>query len=295
MNEKFENVEFSRDPSVLNFSFYNFIQNPSFSEGIHFHENFHTSFNLNNLINQNKDIASEFSERKGKMLVDVPLENVENVGKIEKTIENAGKENIDFNQEVEMKNEIFVENNNYNDFMNQDEDYHFFNQENNEIYYNSNDNLENDNTTNTNNTTVNQNHRQSNIQNLTTKYEIFGKINHLENVKNEINHKKCMSPKNKIIKNPPSQAATESFSKEFFSQQINSFNSLNSIKKAKEEKFKDILPECSEGSLSCPHFDCYPEEKLKEEMRKYGMKPGSHKTMVKQLIEIWTFINLSIF
>ena len=44
-----------------------------------------------------------------------------------------------------------------------------------------------------------------------------------------------------------------------------------------------------------PNFENYSEDKLKEEMRKYGLKLSANKNMIKQLSEVWDFLNMSKF
>jgi hypothetical protein len=44
----------------------------------------------------------------------------------------------------------------------------------------------------------------------------------------------------------------------------------------------------------CPNYEDYSEDKLKEEIKQYGLKIGSNKSMARQLKEIWEFMNLSI-
>ena len=83
--------------------------------------------------------------------------------------------------------------------------------------------------------------------------------------------------------------------KEFFSQQINSINNLQKSNSMKHSQLLDLDNKfgISSSQLECPDYDCYTEEFLKEEMKKYGMKPGGNKFMIKQLKEIWAFMNMS--
>jgi hypothetical protein len=49
-----------------------------------------------------------------------------------------------------------------------------------------------------------------------------------------------------------------------------------------------------ESETLCPNYDDCSEDKLKEEIKQYGLKTGSNKNMVRQLKDIWAFMNLSI-
>jgi hypothetical protein len=55
-----------------------------------------------------------------------------------------------------------------------------------------------------------------------------------------------------------------------------------------EEKILKNIDACCK-----PNFGNYSEDKLKEEMRKYGLKLATNKNMIKQLDEVWDFLNLS--
>jgi hypothetical protein len=76
--------------------------------------------------------------------------------------------------------------------------------------------------------------------------------------------------------------------KEFFSQQVNSLGNF-------QDSDNEINQICGSTNITQPDFASYSEEKLKEECKKYGLKPGSKKFMIKQLGDIWIFITTSIF
>lgn len=80
--------------------------------------------------------------------------------------------------------------------------------------------------------------------------------------------------------------------KEFYSQQINSFGNPISAVSSKLKELKKFEQEIGIG-LECPNYETFGADSLKEEMKKYGLKPASNKFMAKQLNEIWQFINMS--
>lgn len=80
------------------------------------------------------------------------------------------------------------------------------------------------------------------------------------------------------------------FNKEKFDKEINNINVNNNIELlTEEEKITKNIEESNK-----PNFENFSEDKLKEEMRKYGLKLSSNKNMVKQLSQVWDFLNLSI-
>jgi hypothetical protein len=134
-------------------------------------------------------------------------------------------------------------------------------------YFEDDLNLKNNvNSSNTNNTVTKTN------ENLADKYKVFSHRNKDPGVK-------------KII------------TKEFFSQQTNSLNNIYSKSCTQLSEISEIETRygISEGAYQCPDYNSFSEDKLKEEMKKYGLKAGSVKFMVKTLGQIWEFLNMSIF
>jgi hypothetical protein len=147
------------------------------------------------------------------------------------------------------------------------------------------------------------------VTNLSNRFQVFAlKNKHTTNAfslkentsNNIITGKKIKNPINlvKSLKVNSQQALSCSnkkvITKEFFSQQINSLGNIHnqSVKNADLVNLENKFGMTSEN-LECPNYESQSEENLREEMKKYGMKPGSSKFMVKQLKEIWNFLNLS--
>jgi hypothetical protein len=58
---------------------------------------------------------------------------------------------------------------------------------------------------------------------------------------------------------------------------------LKKTKKSKKDKNN------STSFMICPNYELFSEENLKEQMRNYGLKPGSNRAMIKSLKEIFEF------
>jgi len=108
--------------------------------------------------------------------------------------------------------------------------------------------------------------------------------------------KKCgnISENYKILSNKNQSSNNKIITKEHFSQQINNICTSSSRNPLFLE-FENKIGIENTCSLECPLYDTFSEDNLKEEMKKYGMKPGSYKFMVRQLKEVWQFLNMSIY
>lgn len=134
-----------------------------------------------------------------------------------------------------------------------------------------------------------------NRKSMKTKNEFITNISK-ENISNNI---KPISRIENNFKNinqlPVPQTATKKvITKEYFSQQLKSLGNLQtqSVKNPDLVSIENKFGMNSQN-LECPFYETFSEESLREEMKKYGMKPASTKFMVKHLKEIWSFINLS--
>jgi len=81
--------------------------------------------------------------------------------------------------------------------------------------------------------------------------------------------------------------------KEYFSQQVNSIGNIQAFSQVPEITDLENKYGLGEGSYECPDYNSFSEEKLKEEMKKYGLKAASVKFMVKTLNQIWEFMHIS--
>jgi hypothetical protein len=75
-------------------------------------------------------------------------------------------------------------------------------------------------------------------------------------------------------------------------------NNINSNKNVFFTKPKISVNKSEDESNNClnlvvPDYSMFSDENLKQEIKKYGMKPCSKKQMVKLLKEIWEFLNMS--
>jgi hypothetical protein len=285
MSETSENFDFVNksieDNFENNFSFYNYTKRPfinfntpNITPEINFFEKFHINFNLNNLILKNNKDDIEIPEEKENN------DSNNNISKkggmldiIEEVIVKDYNENctntINNTNPKTQKDEFILlgadecDYNNYEDFNNMEN-----------INYNYIDNeFEND-----------ISHNVCNVEKISDKFQVFAikptaPINNTQN--SSYNIKNIDKSNKKVI------------TKEFFSQQVNSIGNIHITSQMTqiteiENKFGIV-----EGGYECPDYDSYSEEKLKEEMKKYGMKPGSNKFMIKQLKQIWEFLNMS--
>lgn len=73
-------------------------------------------------------------------------------------------------------------------------------------------------------------------------------------------------------------------------------NELNKVNRIKDNfepiNENEILINKLEASTK-PDFSNWSEDRIKEEIKGYGIRPTSIKNMIKQLNEIWEFLNLS--
>jgi hypothetical protein len=124
------------------------------------------------------------------------------------------------------------------------------------------------------------NNSQDSYQILSVKQNSYNN-NQFLNEKILPNHQKIKEP-HKLI------------TKEYFSQQVNSLGNIQS-QPFKNPDLIDLENKLGvdENSIGCPDYDSFSEERLKDEMKKYGLKPASNKFMIKHLKEIWNFVNLS--
>lgn len=99
------------------------------------------------------------------------------------------------------------------------------------------------------------------------------------NINKNILKNKQFSTKNKVSKEI---SKNKSNKKSYSNANIDSLNDDNNLPKQNLE------------TMDKPDFMNWPEDKLKQEMKNYGIRPTSVKQMIKQLNEIWDFLNLSI-
>lgn len=125
----------------------------------------------------------------------------------------------------------------------------------------------------------NFNNKEINISDKTMKNNLNNRNNKFKEKKDNFDHlpKKEFSTKNKI-------------NREFPKCDLNIVNKdkdhIGSIKKNELflKKFEAVAK---------PDFSNWSEDRLKEEIKSYGIRPTSIKNMIKQLSEIWEFLNLS--
>jgi hypothetical protein len=330
MNDSFNKVDFNFDNSLSdNFSVYNFSKKPNFNPNLKFSEKVVFSFNFNNLnkINTHVDEVNESLCENKKDESDFQLlkdtdecrTKAEIVKEENNNINNA--EFFDDNFYVEVVNDYFEdqvnlfehfgdENKDYGNNMNNIEK--TTNKENNNIYENNNNNnielIQNNNIYNFNeninnfdtqdfNYLENNNYFDYNFEgenninpndtgyNSKTNYLYTQPLAELKNDFNNINinntNKKTdisnFGDKYKLL------ATKAKVDNNYINSKINNIN---------ESSFKQP----AENNLSsglCPNYDDYSEDKLKEEIKQYGLKIGSNKNMIRQLKEIWSFLNLS--
>lgn len=89
-------------------------------------------------------------------------------------------------------------------------------------------------------------------------------------------------------------------SREEFKQDINNINKVKN-NKSNNNKYTSQDSEALDSSLENkavdyirkPDFNNFSEDKIKEMIKEYGLRPSSNKNMIKLLCEIWDFVNLS--
>lgn len=264
MNENFEKIEFSKEEDNFNlnetsFSFYNFLKNPpilNLKNNINFFQNFNQNYNINMFFKNNSADINVATYNNENM-------NPNDAMELDNRTISEYRENTENRMiftpaktEKEVINNL-VNSNVNNNLTNINLDYDNFN---------SFDDLNND----------FEDFRYSNYAEPINTNKLADKFSLFASVKNKTH--------NSVIK------SNQKISKEFFTQQINIINSYST----KKNIFENIIENpMNQDELMCPDYDTFSEERLKEEIKKYGLKPGSNKFMKKQLKEIWDFLNLS--
>lgn len=279
--------------SQRSFSFYNFSTNSNFFlknkkvEELEFPQQFNHYFNINNLFNLNKDNENldenvKMENTKKSLSNNDVLGNGHNSNFLHNLSEPTDFEQI---KKVESTQNHIEPIHTQHDYV---DDFEFFETQN-QVFNNYNNfNSEKENSI-SGISNVSSSQKSENLENkfkiLAVKPQIYQNFN-LQNEPQQI----------KPIQ-PLQQSATKKLiTKEFFSQQLNSICNIPSSSKNTEvlglENKLGIQME-NPNNFECPNYDLFSEENLKEEMKKYGMKPGSFKFMVRQLKDVWNFINLS--
>lgn len=305
MNENLEKIDFSRTTDESFGSFYNFSKNPSnfltmskdnklnftLSFDFNFSESVHLNFNLNNIFSLKKAEGSEAEKVEIENLKDNTNDNYDkNFSILPPNKSNMIDMGVHESQYI--VNTQPINSQNYEDF-NDVENYNL------EVGYQTNDFAEFE---------LEEPQVQSkqlgkieavkNIDNLSDKFKIIA-IKHPNNSSNP-NQKSAIKEENFSNPTEYSQSSNlhsvkKTISKEFFIQQINSLGSLNRLNSQVSAEINGINDKLGilSDSIECPDYASFSDEKLKDEMKKYGLKPGSNKFMVKQLKLIWSFINTS--
>jgi hypothetical protein len=297
------------------------IQENHFNEEIKFNENYSDSnsqlfevseFNSQNTLNK----IGNFK------FITIP-ENFEKLQEINQI--NNNSQFIKINNKLNLNSKMWRSSENYNDDYNGTQNFGNFQyipevSENNNLNYEDFNNIEdmnynysnshqfmdeNENPNNFNGPVVLTSNSESSLQD---RFQVFSMknrnsiksrndpITHIskENISNNIQSINGIDNNFKNINQVPHTATKKVITKEFFSQQLKSLGNLNtqSVKNADLVSLENKFGMTSQN-LECPYYESYSEENLREEMKKYGMKPASTKFMVKQLKEIWNFLNLS--
>jgi hypothetical protein len=283
----------------LNFSFYNFSRNPlkylinSKLEDLEFPHFFHTNFNYNNLLTNVESSEANVDKIEEEIIPQYTNDK-------ETEYNNSQLSNITYSQQSNSQNSNYLqfEKHTYNNI------YEVIEEVPNELHEVSNN--KSNNNMNQSNNKMNNFEDFNDIENINFNLGLFNENSQQNDYNSNIKNDFFVENRNISIKSGFGLLAInkkeinsvvvnknhKNITKEFYSQQINSFGNPISAASTKLKELKKFENEIGIG-LECPNYESFGIEALKEEMKKYGMKPASNKFMAKQLNEIWQFVNMS--